>query len=197
MDRHLLYGLSSHHELNLCPGMKISFTNPCRTVDLRAPRHWRRSGADNGIFGGSPAEREILPAGLCLGMTNEWPPDVADGRQLLLGIYCYGGRIKETDHLFRCNLFRSGKKFLWKTRPSGVNIFGHSFYYFLPLNNFLYAVTNSILFLLTQLLISAHFSVLCNVCSFVTFRNSFCVAGGNIILLYNDRVASKTTATHV
>ena len=66
-------------------------------------------------------------------MTNEWPPDVVDGRQLLLGIYCYIGRIKETDHLFRCHLFRSAEKFPWKTRALGVNIFGHLLFYFLPL----------------------------------------------------------------
>ena len=28
--------------------------------------------ADNGISGGGPAEREVLPAGLCLEMTHEW-----------------------------------------------------------------------------------------------------------------------------
>ena len=39
--------------------------------------------------------------------------------------------------------------------------------------------------LLAQLLISAHFSVLCNMCLFVTFLTSFCVSGGNIILLYS------------
>ena len=108
--------------------MQISFTNPCRAVDLRAPRHWRSSGVDNGIFGDGPAEREVLPVGLCLTMTNEWPPDVVAGRQLLLGIYRYSGRIKETDYLSRCHLFRSAEKFLWKTRPSGVNIFTYSFF---------------------------------------------------------------------
>ena len=67
-------------------------------------------------------------------------------RQMLSWIYCYSGRIKETDHLFHRHQSRSAKKFTWKTRTSRVNIFGHSFFYFFPLNNFLYAVTNSILF---------------------------------------------------
>ena len=119
--------------------MKISFINSCYTVELRTPRHWRSSGADNGIFGGGLAEREVLPGSLCLGMTNEWPPDVVASCQLLLGIYCYSGRIKETDHLFCCHLFRSAEKFLWNLARTFLVIY--SFISFLWTTSFMLSRT--------------------------------------------------------